>query len=123
MAANPIVHLELVAGNPEATGKFYADLFGWQLSVEESSNYHMFSAEPGPGGAFVEEGGPTQNRPGEVIVYVATDDIEGTLRRVEELGGKTSTPKTEIPQMGWFAIFADPDGRRFGLYTGPAQPA
>lgn len=123
MAANPIVHLEFVAADAQATGKFYAELFGWQLSSDETHDYHMFAAEPGPGGAFVEEGGPSQNRPGEVVVYASTDDIEEMLRRVEGLGGKTLTPKTAIPPMGWFAIFADPDGRRFGLYTGPTQTA
>lgn len=121
MAVSPIVHIEFAARDPEVTGKFYADLFGWKRSVDETLNYHMFSAEPGPGGAFVAEGGEMGVQPREVIVYTSTDDIEATLRRVEELGGKTVTPKTEIPNMGWFAIFLDPDGRRFGLYTGPAM--
>jgi predicted enzyme related to lactoylglutathione lyase len=27
-------------------------------------------------------------------------------------------PKTEIPGMGWYAIFSDPTGNRIGLFTG-----
>lgn len=121
MVVNPIVHLEFAAKDPQATGRFYAELFGWNLSVDEAMNYHKFNAAPGPGGAFIAEGGQQATKPGEVIVYVSTDDIEGTLRRAEGLGAKTVTPKTEIPQMGWFAVFSDPDGRRFGLYTFPGQ--
>jgi predicted enzyme related to lactoylglutathione lyase len=31
-------------------------------------------------------------------------------------GGKILAPKTEIPGMGWFAFFADPNGNRLALY-------
>ncbi len=54
---------------------------------------------------------------GEVLIYVSTDDIDATLARVEALSGKTLEPKTEIPHTGWFAIFADPAGKRIALYT------
>jgi predicted enzyme related to lactoylglutathione lyase len=57
------------------------------------------------------------NPAGLVTVYVGTDDIAGTLAKVEKLGGKTYVPKTEIPGMGWFAIFSDPSGNKIGLYT------
>lgn len=121
MAVSPIVHVEFAARDPQVTAKFYASLFGWQTDVDEALNYHMFSAEGGPGGGFVAEGGELQMQPREVIVYAGMDDIEGTLARVEELGGKILTPKTEIPHVGWFAIASDPDGRRFGLFTRSAM--
>jgi predicted enzyme related to lactoylglutathione lyase len=52
-----------------------------------------------------------------VRISVLTDDIESTLAKVEELGGQTVTPKTEIPDMGWFAVFKDPQGNLIGLFT------
>jgi predicted enzyme related to lactoylglutathione lyase len=52
-----------------------------------------------------------------VRVSIQTDDIDSTLAEVEKLGGKTVTPKTEIPDMGWFAVFTDPEGNYIGLFT------
>lgn len=116
MASHPIVHIDFAARDPEAAGKFYAELFGWQLKLDTTFNYLMFQSEPGPGGGFVKD--DTEGyKPGEVVVYVGSDDIEATLRQAEALGGTTLTPKTEIPGTGWFGIFADPDGRRVGVYT------
>lgn len=121
MANHSIVHIEIPANDPATGSKFYADLFGWNIQVDPSFNYHMFQAEPGPGGGFVEVGGMGGYKPGEVLIYVSTDDIDASLARAESLGGKTVVPKTEIPNMGWFAFFTDPTGNRIGLFSGMGQ--
>ena len=55
--------------------------------------------------------------PGGAILYVESKDIDADLRRAAKLGAKTVVAKTEIPGMGWYAIFADPTGNRFGLFS------
>lgn len=116
MAEHPIVHLEISANNPQEAGKFYSSLFDWKLELDTNFNYLQFDAPPGPGGAFVKVGENGVN-PGDLFVYIGTDDIEATLAKVEALGGKTMMPKTEIPNMGWFAMFTDPTGNKMALYT------
>jgi predicted enzyme related to lactoylglutathione lyase len=116
MSQHPIVHIEFSAKDPEAAGKFYADLFGWKVESFPGMDYYGFEAQGGPGGGFNPLG--EQVKAGDVYVYVATDDIEATLAQAESLGGKTLVPKTEIPNMGWFAFFTDPTGNKVGLYTG-----
>ncbi len=121
MSNHPIVHLEIPAKKAGEAGKFYGDLFGWKIEADPTYNYVQFQAEGGPGGGFVEVGGggaPIQYKPDSLLVYVSTDDIDATLAKVESLGGKTVLPKTEIPQMGWWAVFSDPTGNRIGLFTG-----
>ena len=120
MAEHAIVHVEFAARDPQAAGRFYSDLFGWRVETDPTFNYAMFQAPPGPGGGFPQVDGQ-QYQPGDVLVYVATDDIEATLRRVEELGGTTLMPKTEIPNVGWFAIFSEPAGTRAALFTAMAS--
>jgi hypothetical protein len=83
----------------------------------------MFQPDPGPGGGFVKVGEQPPYKPGEVLIYVSTDDIDATLAKAESLGAKTLVPKTEIPQTGWFAFFSDPTGNRIGLFTGINQPS
>ncbi len=123
MAAHPIVHIEFPATNPKAAGTFYKDVFDWKVETDPSFDYTMFPAEGGPGGGFVAVGdsGHVQYAIGQPLIYIGTDDIDASLRKVETFGGKVVLPKTEIPGVGWFGIFTDPSGNRVGLFT-MAQP-
>ncbi len=115
MAEHSIVHVEFSAKDPKAAGKFYGELFGWKITEDANMDYVMFEPKGGPAGGLPRVGEMTQA--GDVLVYVSTDDIEASLAKVKSLGGKTLVPKTEIPAMGWFAIFSDPTGNKVGLYT------
>ncbi len=115
MSTHSIVHIEISTNNLEASGKFYSDLFGWHIEQMPEMNYATFDTHNGVGGGFnpVSDSTPA----GLVTVYVGTDDINATLAQAEKLGGKTFVPKTEIPGMGWFAIFTDLTGNKIGLFT------
>jgi len=121
MASHSICHVEIPAQDTSAASKFYADLFDWKIVVDPTFNYHMFQPEPGPGGGFVELNEEMGYKADKVLIYVSTDDIDATLAKVEELGGKTVKPKTEIPNTGWFAIFTDPTGNTIALFTNMEQ--
>ena len=122
MPDHSIVHIEIPASNTETAGAFYGDLFGWKITLDSNMNYRMFQPDSGPGGGYVQIGASDDMyRPGEVLLYVSTDDIDATLAKVEELGGKTVVPKTEIPTVGWFGIFTDPAGNRMALFTSTGQ--
>jgi len=115
MSKRNVVHVEIPAANVEAAGKFYADLFGWKIQSMSEMNYTMWEAEDHTGGGFTEVS--AENPAGQVLVYIASDDIEADLKNVEKLGGKVLRPKTEITGMGWFGIFQDPTGNVLALYT------
>lgn len=119
MSKHPIVHVEISANDREAAGQFYTDLFGWDVQQRPEMNYATFDTKNGPGGGFFPVS--NENPAGTVLVYVGTDDIEATLAKAESLGGKTVVPKTEIPNIGWFAFFKDPTGNQIGLYTEMSQ--
>jgi hypothetical protein len=123
MSNHPIVHVEIPGHDTKAAGKFYAEAFGWKVETEPGFDYTMFQAEGGPGGGFSNVGDNMglSTRPGDVLIYVGTDDIEASLAKIQSLGGKVVAPKTEIPQTGWFAIFTDPTGNKIGLYTAMHQ--
>jgi len=127
MSAQPIVHIEFSANDPAAASKFYADAFGWKIQTDPQFDYHMFQTDGGPGGGFVPvdaptDGGTMQYKPGDVLVYIGSDDIDAALRKIESLGGTVVVPKTEIPQTGWFGVFRDPTGNRVGLFTSMTSP-
>ena len=116
MSKRNIVHVEIPAANVEATGSFYQQLFGWKLMPMPEMKYTMWEAGDGDEyGGFPEVS--EDNPAGQVLVYIASDDIEADLKKVEKLGGKVLHAKTEIPGMGWYGIFKDPTGNVLALYT------
>ncbi len=115
MSKRNIVHVEIPAANVDSTAKFYQALFDWKITPIPEMNYTMWEAGDGTGGGFP---GVSEDTPaGRVLVYIDSDDIEADLKKVVELGGKVLHAKTEIPQMGWFAIFQDPNGNVLAVYT------
>jgi predicted enzyme related to lactoylglutathione lyase len=119
MADHPISHLEIPAANTGAAGTFYRDVFGWKIETNPTYNYVTFESEGGPRGGFVgpSEPSPIGYKPDRLLVYLATDDIDATLATIEAHGGKTVLPKTEIPHVGWWAVFTDPTGNHLGLFV------
>jgi predicted enzyme related to lactoylglutathione lyase len=116
MSKHPIVHIEIPAKDLTTAAKFYAEMFDWKTQHDPKLNYTMFE-NSGVGGGFNPVSEEMQIGPGDILLHVATDDIEAHLAKAEKLGGKTLVPKTEIPGIGWFGIFTDPTGNRIGLYT------
>src|SRR5262245_25492745 len=90
MTTHPIVHVEIPARDLEAASQFYAQVFDWRLD-SSMPEYPMFQAEGGPGGAFVAVRDEASEHglkfaPGEVLIYLGTDDIDAALIRVEAHG-------------------------------------
>ena len=48
--------------------------------------------------------------------YVAVDDLAAYRAKVVEAGGKIIVEEQQVPGMGSFALFADPDGRVTGMW-------
>ncbi len=115
MTKRNIVHIEIPAVDAAKAGKFYHDLFGWEIESVPEMDYTMWDAGHGSQGGFNPLG--EEFKPGDVLIYIASEDIDADLKQAERLGGSVVTPKSEIPGTGWYAIFRDPTGNRIGLYT------
>jgi len=115
MTNRAIVHIEIPAANRQDAGKFYADLFGWEIQHMEEMSYTTFKTGDGLGGGFPDAGGDFA-KPDHVLIYIDSDDIDADLKKIEAAGGKTVHPKAEIPGFGSWAAFTDPTGNTIGLY-------
>ncbi len=114
MRGHEIVHVEFAAKDRKALSKFYADVFGWEIEDIDQMNYTTFKSGDGLGGGFnpVTETTPV----GTTTVYIATDDVTASLNAVEKAGGSILVPESDIPNMGKFGLFRDPQGNMVGLY-------
>lgn len=117
MAKHPIVHVEIPAANRMAAGDFYSKVFGWEIQQHPEMNYAVFNTGSMPGGGFSPTSGEQAAEAGKVMVFIGTDDIEDSLATIQANGGSTVLPKTEIPGIGWFAVFTDPTGNNLALFT------
>ncbi len=111
--ANPLFHWELMVGDVDQAKAFYAKVFDWEVDDQNFPTYPLIKTGDTPGGAFMAK--PSGVAQPAFNVYFHTDDIESTLTRIKVLGGKIIAPKTPIPGMGFWAMFADLDGIPIGL--------
>jgi predicted enzyme related to lactoylglutathione lyase len=110
MAAK-VIHVEVTGKDGAALQRFYSDVFGWTLDTNNPGGYGLHRD-----GDMTAGFGPTQDGgPGLVTFYVHADDPSGTLRKVEELGGKVIMPLTEVAPETTIALFADPEGHIVGI--------
>ena len=113
MGAHPVVHFEIGAHDVDAQAGFYSELFGWDTATFDPG-YRTIEAPDGVGigGGIM---ALSDDMPNYVTVYVQTDELEATLATAVALGGRELVPPTPIPQVGRFALFADPEGQTIGL--------
>lgn len=109
-----IVHFEIPADDLARATEFYRSAFGWK--IEAAQGYEGYNlASPGEGAV----GGAIMKRPQGVaspVVYLGTDDLDGTLKTITALGAAITTPKSPVPGIGWFAWFRDPEGNTIALF-------
>lgn len=115
-----IAHIEVPAIDTAEAGQFYSDVFGWKIETNLAHNYVTFVSAGGFRGGFTDPKEPTY-KPDRLLVYLATDDLDASLADIESHGGKTILPKTEIPHVGEWAVFADPAGNHIGLFLSKRQ--
>ncbi len=115
----PVVHWEFWTKEPEKVSDFYSKVFDWKISTVPGMNYRFVdtAAGDGPGingGIFTpEQGGPW---PGNMAFYIDVEDLASYRKKITDAGGKILVEEQEVPGMGWFSLFADPDGRVLGIW-------
>ncbi len=112
---NPVVHFEIAGRNGQKAIDFYGKLFDWKIEVDPRMSYGMVAQQgSGIGGGVYQA---PEGVPPHVTVYVHVDDLQKYLDKAVALGGKVTQPPMEIsPEIGWCAMFTDPDGNVIGLY-------
>jgi len=113
--AHPVVHFEVSGKDLGKLQTFYGELFGWKTQkVPGDMPYAMVEKEDGGIGGGI---GPSRDGRNSVTFYIETEDLKGTLAKVEKLGGRTVMPPTKAGPVE-LAMFADPEGNVIGLAKG-----
>ncbi len=107
-------YVEFPAARPERTREFFAKAFGWSFE-EFGPDYCAFSDQGLDGGFYRSElYSTTQN--GAALLVFYSEDLEATLARVEEAGGRIEKPIFEFPGGRRFH-FCEPSGNEFAVWS------
>ena len=116
---NPAVDwFELSCTEPERAWDFYRTLFGWKITggpAQEGQGFVHGQVDAG-GGIQGGIGSSADGQP-HVTLYVSVDDLQKYLERAESLGGKAIMQPMQVDESTSIAIFLDPQGTTFGMYT------
>jgi uncharacterized protein len=113
----PVIHWELLSKDPAKLSDFYEKVFAWKIQHFPEMNYRV--VETGGHGGI--NGGIMQPKheepwPGNMTFYIDVDDLADYRKRIIAAGGKILVEEQEVPGMGAFSLFTDPEGRMMGLW-------
>jgi predicted enzyme related to lactoylglutathione lyase len=114
MGDNKVIHFEIVGRDGAALQRFYSDLFEWTFDANPGG-YGISAANRT--GIDVGVGSTPDGSAGHVTGYVSVSDIDATVARVTELGGRLIMPKYTVGP-ATLALVADPEGHILGLSEG-----
>ena len=121
------VWYDLMTSDTDAAQTFYTDVIGWTATPWEGSDepYTMWAmGEKGIGGlATLPAQAKEMGAPPHWLAYAVVEDVAGTVAKATELGGKVYVQPTDIPNVGCFAVIADPQGAVFAAYKPSGEMA
>lgn len=114
------VWCELMTSDTAAAKSFYGSVVGWDMQdlPMPGMTYTVLSAGETQVGGLMPlppEAGRHELRPCW-LGYIGVDDVDAAARRTRELGGSVHRAPDEIPNVGRFAVVADPQGAMFQLF-------
>ncbi|MEJ7735652.1 MAG: VOC family protein [Polyangiaceae bacterium] len=118
-----IIWHELHTSDPKRSTAFYSELFGWktrEMDMGPNGVYTLFSA----GSKDVAGGMKLDARsgaPSHWLPYFETAEVDADSARADKLGGKVVVPPLDIPNIGRFAVIADPQGATLAIMTSANQ--
>ena len=111
------VWYELMTIDPEPASIFYQSVVGWTAS--QMGDYTILSDAHGPAAGLMAwaEAAKDIGVAARWIGYIAVDDVDAMAARVVEAAGTLHKAAEDIPDVGRFAVVADPQGGAFVLFT------
>jgi uncharacterized protein len=107
---------ELMSTDPAAAGTFYEKVFGWKPRAVDMGGGMTYTLLDRPGVTNVKgpvsAGGMMKSPPGVPysfwLPYVGVDNCDQLCERATRLGAQVTQPPTDIPNVGRFACWLDP---------------
>ncbi|MXN63366.1 VOC family protein [Stappia sp. GBMRC 2046] len=129
MKSGSFVWYELMTTDADAAAGFYSRVVGWTaedsgMTAATGMEYTILKAGETPVAGLMKQ--PEEVRetgaPPFWLGYIAVDDVDAYAERIEAKGGSVHRAPSDIPDVGRFAVVADPHGAKFCLFKGEGEP-
>jgi uncharacterized protein len=127
------VWYELLTTDTGSAKDFYSKVIGWGTQRPQASvpgmEYTLFTVDDQPvsGLMTLPEEARKMGAPPNWLGYVAVEDVDRMVERIKRAGGILRAGPYDIPNVGRFAVVADPQGGTFALFKwtmpGGGEPA
>jgi uncharacterized protein len=117
-----VEYFQIPADDISRAKEFYKKVFGWEMqkwnnSENSEQEYWMFQTQDDKGNSGLGGGIMKRQSPQHTVTnFITVSSIEEYSSKIEQSGGKIIMPKTEIPNMGFFAVCLDTENNMFGIY-------
>ncbi len=110
---------ELMTTDVSAAKQFYREALGWDLQDLNNPGMAYTIARKGTRevAGIMAMPKDSQSMAPSWGSYVTVDDVDARVARVKSLGGKLCVPPQDIPNVGRFAVIADPQGAMLAMIT------
>ncbi len=119
---NAASYFSIPAEDFERAKKFYESLYDQKFQIMEDNGDTMLMLpgdleHGGVAGAITKGPNRKPSREGTLVYLNFEGDLQKILDRAKEAGATIDTPKTAIPDMGFYGIIIDSEGNRVGLWS------
>jgi predicted enzyme related to lactoylglutathione lyase/uncharacterized protein YndB with AHSA1/START domain len=115
---------ELLTSDEAGATKFYSAVFGWQTANfpgAKDMKYTIWKQQGKGLGGLMKR--PKEEIPPHWLGYVTVADVDATVKKVGQTGGKVMMPPLDIPDVGKIAVFLDPQGAALGIIQPIDKPS
>lgn len=126
-ASGAFIWYELMTTDADAAGRFYSAVVpGWRLGERMPGDVDYRGIERSDGGNAggvlqLDDSMRTQGARPTWLGYINVDDVDDSVRSIEQAGGKALMPAFDVPNVGRIAMVSDPQGAPFYVMT-PIPP-
>jgi uncharacterized protein len=131
MKPNPVVHFEMPYTDAQRVSDFYTKAFGWNMhklgsdmgdyvlaGTTETDEQMMIKTPGNINGGFYK---PDDKNPAVPSVVISVENLQESMKKVTETGGKILGEPVTIPGIGDYVSFTDTEGNRVGMLQPPKR--
>jgi hypothetical protein len=120
-----VVHFEMPYDDARRISSFYKSAFGWNtepmgadmgnyiLAMTTTTDGHTPTTPGAINGGFFQRSADMPAQVPSVVISVA--NIQASMQKVRQAGGKVLGEPMEIPGVGQYVSFTDPEGNRVSM--------
>ena len=112
---------ELATTDPDKAAAFYGAVLGWTFNAMDmgpNGTYTIIkSGDTDAGGMLKMDGPQFEGMSPHWMSYIAVDDVDAAVGKVEAAGGQVAAQPFDIPTVGRIAVIVDPTGAAISLMT------